>query len=106
MLIEVGTGPAPPNQGKYGDQLLAPYMVSPAAEDLEALIKHLTELNKTKYNTKEEALLALRKHTITGIKGVRDEIGKIIGTVSFTPDSFQNTISDVIASLKYVQGKK
>lgn len=109
VLIEVGgvnPGPKPNDPGKYGDQLLAPYMVSPAAEDLEALIKHLTELNKTKYNTKEEALLALRKHTITGIKGVRDEIGKIIGTVSFTSDSFQSTISDVIASLKYVQGKK
>lgn len=111
ILIEVeggtpGPGPKPNEPPKYGDRLLAPYMVSPAAEDLASLIKHLTELNKAKYTTKEDALLALRKHTITGIKGVRDEIGKIIGEQSFSGDGFQSTITDVIASLKYVQGKK
>lgn len=113
VIVEDDNKPIPPKPpkpdeivaGRYGERLLAPYMVNPDATALQSLIDHLTKVNQTKYNTKEEAVLELRKHSIMTLKGVRDEVSKIIGEINFTGDNFQSTLTDVIAGLKYTQGK-
>lgn len=105
ILIEVTGTPVPvdpviPN--KYKDRLSVVYMVSPDKPNKDALITHLENLNKTKYNTKEDALTALRNHKITGLQSTRTEIAKILSEQTFTSDSFQSTITEVVAALRFL----
>lgn len=107
ILIEVtGTAPVPvpdvPNVpvSKYKERLTTVYMVSPDKPSKDALITHLETLNKAQYTTKEDALKALKNHTITGVVSTRWEISKILGETSYTPAGFQSTITEVISALR------